>query len=163
MSPEAKDYLSLFAEVSIAVVALSGIIMVLAVSGRKLPRERVVHIATQLRMALIVTIFSLLPLLMTNFDLAGESIWRVASGMYVIAMFYVGFRASRGQGTYGNLSGAGRTAGAIAGVCALVLMPLNIWLALPWPYLVQLMIALIVSIFLFLDFIYQVLIENSEE
>ena len=164
MNPEAKDYLSLFAEIAIATVALSGIIMVLAVSGRKLSRVRVVLIATQLRIALIVTVFSLLPLLMTNFDLGPESIWRIASALYIGAMLYVGVSLSRGRETYGrNLPRKGQIAGTIAGVSALILMTLNLWLAVPWPYLVQLMIALVVSILLFLDFIYQILVENAED
>ena len=162
MNPEAKDYLALFAEISVAVVALSGIIMVLAVSGQKLARERVVHIATQLRIALIVTVFALLPLLMTNFNLAAEWIWRIASGTYILFMIYIGFKLSRGAGNYGTLPGAARIAGNTVGLCGVVLMPLNIWLGQPWPYLVQLMLALILSILLFLDFIYQVLGENSE-
>ena len=163
MNPEVKDYLSLFAEIAVATVALSGIIMVLAVSGRKLSRERVVQIATQLRIALIATVFSLLPLLMTNFDLRPESIWRISSALYVGVMVYVIASMWRGRGTYGsNLPRNGRIAGTFAGVGALTLMPLNIWLAAPWPYLVQLMIALVVSILLFLDFIYQILLENAE-
>ena len=163
LNPEAKDYLALFAEISVAVVALSGIIMVLAVSGRKIPRQRVVHIATQLRIALIVTIFSLLPLLMTNFNLAEESIWRVASGAYIVFMAYIGFRLSQGAGMYGSLPGAARVTGTAVGLCGVVLMPFNVWLGQPWPYLVQLMLALILSILLFLDFVYQVLGENSED
>ena len=75
MDPAAKDYLTLFAEVAIAVAALSGIIMVLAVSGRRLSKEQVAQIATQLRMALIVTVYSLLPLLLVNVDIEGAALW----------------------------------------------------------------------------------------
>jgi len=79
-------------------------------------------------------------------------------------MIYVAVNLSRGRDTYGrNLPRKGLIGGRIAGVSALTLMTLNLWLAVPWPYLVQLMIALVVSILLFLDFIYQILIENAEE
>jgi hypothetical protein len=101
---------------------------------------------------------------MTNFDLSPESIWRISSILYIGVMVYVITSVWRGRGTYGNnLPKNGRIAGTIAGASALTLMTLNIWLATSWPYLVQLMIALVVSILLFLDFIYQILIENAEE
>ena len=41
-------------------------------------------------------------------------------------------------------------------------MSLNLWLAVAWPYLMQLTIALVMSIYLFLDFIIQILRENSD-
>jgi hypothetical protein len=160
----AKDYLSLFAEVSIATVALSGIIMVLAVSGKKLPAERVAQIATQLRIALIVTVMSLLPLLLINFQLEPNLIWRVVSGIYIGIMIYVGVSTSLGRATYAHsLPVKTQNALQLMGGCALVLMGLNLWLAVPWPYLLQLMIALIVSMGLFVDFIYKILIENTED
>jgi hypothetical protein len=164
MNAEVKDYLALFAEVAIATAALSGIIMVLAVSGRKLSTDRVAQIATQLRMALIVTVFALLPLLLANVEITASWNWRICSGLYILTILYVGISSARGRRTYGQaLAAKGRAGGAVVGVSALALLPLNIWLAVPWPYLLQLMLALLMSIFLFLDFIVQILAENSDD
>ena len=164
MNPEAKDYLSLFAEIAIATAALSGIIMVLAVSGRQISRQRVAQIATQLRMALIAAVFALLPLLSTNFDLASSAIWRICSALYLATILYVAISVARGKDTYGqSLDEQGRIAGTVVGISALALMSLNLWLGAPWPYLVQLTIVLIVSMLLFLDFIVHILVENTEQ
>lgn len=164
MNPEAKEFLSLFAEIAIATVALSGIIMVLAVSGRKLATERVLQIAAQLRTALIVTVFSLLPLLMTNFDLYPESIWRIVSGLLITLMLGLQFLGRGGGGYVGDyLPKSWRIAGPILWVSSVALQAVNLWLAAPWPVLVQLMVGWVLSILLFLEFIYQVLSENAEE
>ena len=163
MDPAAKDYLTLFAEVAIAVAALSGIIMVLAVSGRRLSKEQVAQIATQLRMALIVTVYSLLPLLLVNVDIEGAALWRILAVAYMGMFVYIGIGLAQGRATYGQeLSEKSRRAGGVVGYSALVLMSLNLWLAVAWPYLMQLTIALVMSIYLFLDFIIQILRENSD-
>jgi hypothetical protein len=164
MNPEAKDYLSLFAEIAIATVALSGIIMVLAVSGKQISRQRVAQIATQLRMALIAAVFALLPLLITNFDLLSSAIWRICSALYLATMLYLAISSARGKDTYGqSLDKKGRLAVIVVGIPALTLMSLNLWLGTPWPYLVQLTIVLIISMLLFLDFIVHILVESTEQ
>ena len=54
MAAGREDLLSLFSEIAIATVALSGITLVLAVSGMRLSSVLVARIVTQLRMAMIL-------------------------------------------------------------------------------------------------------------
>ena len=81
MNPEVKEYLFLFTEVAIATVALSEITMVLAISGKRLTVTSVNQIATQLRMAFYVTLFSILPLLLDQLQLEPAYTWRITSAV----------------------------------------------------------------------------------
>ena len=81
MMQDTSEFLSLFAEVAIATVALSGIIMVLAVPGMQLSKSHISRIAQQLRMALRATVFSLLPLLANSIELEIEMLWHSCSAL----------------------------------------------------------------------------------
>ena len=114
-------------------------------------------------MALIITIYSLLPLLLANFDIDAAWLWRILAVAYLGVFVYIGIGLARGRATYGqDLSTKSRRAGGAVSLSALVVMSLNLWLAVPWPYLLQLTFALVMSLYLFLDFIIQILLENSD-
>ena len=157
MPEEAQDLLYLMAEISIATVALSGITMVLAAANVALTDQRASVIAIQLRMAFIVTAFSLFPLLLVNYGLSGARLWIIASIGYVLA---VAVNLLWSLVTPTSLSKLGKSPGRLVGftgVSAMALRPLNLWLAESWPYLTQLCIAWSTSTLLFLGFIHEVL------
>lgn len=156
------DLLYLMAEVSIATVALSGITMVLAVSNVDLTDQRAALIGAQLRLAFIVTAFSIFPLLLLQFDLSGSGLWRMGSAGYFAAVAVNIIWSLRTPASLAELPGhAGRLVGVTA-VSAISLLSLNLWLAKSWPYLTQLCVAWSVSTLLFLGFIHEVLGSGRE-
>ena len=161
MMQDTSEFLSLFAEVAIATVALSGIIMVLAVSGMHLSKSHISRIAQQLRMALIATVFSLLPLLANSIEWEIEILWRSCSALYLSTILYVIYGGMFGKPTYIKPVGQQMLV-TVAGVSGLTLLGLNLWLANSWPYLLQLTIALVVSMVLFLEFILEILADKEE-
>lgn len=158
MSP--FDLLYLMAEISIATMAFSGITMVLAVSSVSLNAKHAGQIGLQLRMAFIVTAFSILPLLLSHYRLDEEELWRIASFAYVLAvlanLLYMAFNESS-RALLPNKTGL---LAQFTGVSAIVLLFLNLWLATSWPYLTQLFIAWCTSTMLFLAFIHEVLMDK---
>ncbi len=162
MSPDTQSLLYLIAEVSIATVALSGITMVLAVSGSQLKEERANQIATQLRMASIVVACSLLPLLLNEFKLSEALVWRGATGAYILLIIYVMVRGIMRAESYTGLPPKSARLVMVAAIGAVSLLPMNLWLAQGWPYITQLFFGWAVSMALFLEFIHIVLSERRE-
>ena len=163
MDSSIEQLLYLIAEVSIATVALSGITMFLAVSNMRLDIIRSSLINTQLRMAFAVTIFSIIPLFAFQLlDFSAEETWRVVSALYLFGILYLWVQAgifSRKAET--KLKPA--KLAVFAALTAIVLLTANIWLAAPWPYMLQLLIAWSCSMVLYLGFIQSALDEKVEK
>lgn len=149
--------LYLLAEVSIATVALSGITMVLAVTNLKLTDQRAALIGIQLRMAFIVTAFSLFPLLLLQYGLSDQILWVTASAVYLSAVLANLAWSAKNQNWISQLPTGARRISAVTAMTAVVLLLLNTWQATPWPYLTQLYIGWGCSTLLFLGFIHDVL------
>jgi len=162
MDSDTRDLLYLIAEVSIATVALSGITMVVAISGLKLNVHRTGQITVQLRMAFIVVAFSLLPLLLLQFDLLEDLLWRIATGSYILTIVYVMIRSVMQAEGYDRLPPKSAPLVVITAIGAFTLLPLNLWLATSWPYMTQLCLGWAVSMGLFIRFIYEILSEKRE-
>ena len=154
------DLLYLMAEVSIATVALSGITMVLATSTSVLTPERVAEITIQLRMASVVTVFCLFPLVAFYWGLDQRVLWRLSSGLYLttlLGIFYWNYRHPLQLPTdFICLGGA-------VGLVALLLLGANVWFGEAWPHLTQLFLGWLGSLFLFLVFIHEVLIGKTQD
>jgi hypothetical protein len=163
MNSATQDLLYLMAEVAIATVALSGITMMLAISGMQLDAQRSAQITTQLRMAFIVVALALLPLLLLQFELNDALLWRIATGVYLLVIVYVTVRSALGSESYDRLPRDTAALVAIPGVGAFTLLPLNLYLAQSWPFLTQLCLAWGVSMALFIRFIYQVLADKRAQ
>jgi hypothetical protein len=163
MDAETLDLLYLMGEVSIATVALSGITMVLAVSGLKLTDHRVGQITIQLRMAFLVVAFSILPLVLLQFELAEGLLWRLVTGSYLLVIFVLLIRFRMQAEGYESLPPSSVPIAVIASIGALTLLPLNLWLAESWPYMVQLFIGWAVSMGLFIRFMYEILSERRDQ
>ena len=152
MDSATEELLYLVAEISIATVALSGITMFLAVSNMKLDIPRSSLINTQLRMAFAVTVFSVIPLFIAQFDLLSSTFWRFTSALYLMGIAYLWIQAgvlSRGEKE--RLKPA--KIAIFAASTAVILLTLNLWLATAWPYMLQLLIAWTSSMILYLGFI----------
>ena len=159
VNPQTADLLYLMAEVSIATAALSGITMMISLSGRKVSAERVTQALIQLRAAVFITGLSMLPLMLDQMGLDGATLWRVSSGLYlvVLAFIAIAFRPPEMSDFQPGL----RVLGIATVLTALLLNSLNLWLHTSWPYMLQLFIGWILSISLFLAFVYDVLSEES--
>ncbi len=161
MDSSIEQLLYLVAEISIATVALSGITMFLAVSNMRLEIIRASLINTQLAMAFAVTIFSVIPLFLAQFGFAATTFWRIASALYLIGVICLWIHAgilSRREEV--RLKPA--KLAIFAASSAIILLTLNFWLASSWPYILQLLIAWISSMVLYLGFIKRVLDEKIE-
>ncbi len=156
MSPEVKEFLYLIAQVAIATVTLSGITMMLAISGRSLDEARHRQILNQLRMASLVTTLSIFPLLLDLLGVNGQALWRVTSGTYlVVVIILYAYAFINKLGAIGAL--VLRLPSNVTATSALILLSANLWYAVPWPYLLQLFIAWNASMVLFLLFIGEIL------
>jgi len=149
--------LYLMAEVSIATVALSGITMVLAVTNLELTNQRAALIGIQLRMAFIVTAFSVLPLLLTHYVPTEQVLWIGASIFYLLAVIANLVWSINNQNWISQLPPGAKKLSALTAISAVVLLLFNVWRTMPWPYLTQLFIGWSCSTLLFLDFIHDVL------
>ena len=161
MEGSVEQLLVLTSEVSIATVALSGIVMILATTNLKLSFDKSARILGQLNMASVVTIFAMVPLFLDHLDISQDALWRIASSFYlgtVVFLLALGFkRAQSNQKTTTMVRIV-----SVPGLSALVLLPLNILFVSVWPYLFQLLIAWVVSVLLFLMFIAEFLQEKVE-
>ena len=163
MDAETRDLLYLLGEVSIATVALSGITMVLAVSGMKLTGHRIGQITVQLRMAFLVVAFSILPLVLLQFDLSEKLLWLISTGSYLIVIVFLMIRFRMNAEGYEGLPRHSLPIALVASIGALTLLPVNLWLAESWPYIVQLFIGWAVSMGLFIRFMYEILSERRDQ
>ena len=145
--------LYLMTEVSIATVALSGITMFIAASTMRLDGRSAIQISAQLRMAFVVTLFSVFPLFLLELDISSSAMfWRLASGLYlsgIACMWVLGVIQVRAQG--GNFTPP--ILGVLAATTGLILLVANFWLVSAWPYILQLLIAWSVSLIIYLGFI----------
>lgn len=157
MPEDTLDMLQLLAEVSIATVALSGITMVLAVTNLELTDRRAALIGLQLRLAFIVTAFSVFPLLLLHYGLTGRILWISASAIYLSAVVTNLVWSSKNQNWVSQLPTVARRISVFTAISAVVLLLFNLWRAMPWPYLTQLYIGWGCSTLLFLGFIHDVL------
>jgi len=157
MGNEEKELLYLLAQMAVATVTLSGITMMVAISGRKLEATR--HhllINSQLRMAFLVTMLSVLPLLLGQLGLSGPTLWRSASGIYLaLVTFFAVYAVSHRLIPTGSL--ASRLPANLAIASAGILLSTNLWLAAPWPYILQLFLAWNASMAVFLIFVADIL------
>ena len=163
MPESSYDLLYLMAEVSIATVALSGITMVLAVSSVKLNTARASQISIQLRMAFIVTTFSIFPLLLQHYGLNDRLLWQTASIGYIIGVALNLLWNTFGHSSKLKLPRSSQLLVGLTGTSAFILLSLNIWLATTWPYVTQLFIAWSTSTMLFLSFILEVLSSDDQQ
>jgi len=157
MNTEEQELLYLIAQMAIATVTLSGITMMVAISGRKLEASR--HhrlINSQLRMAFLVTMLSVLPLILGQLGLSGPFLWRLASGIYLVLVMFFGVYALMQKliptGTF-----ASRLPANLAIASAAILLSTNFWLAVSWPYILQLFLAWNASMAVFLIFVADIL------
>jgi len=157
MSPEEKELLYLIAQMAIATVTLSGITMMVAISGRKLEAGRYHRlINSQLRMAFLVTMLSVLPLMFAQLGLSDQLLWRSASCIYLLLITIFGVYAVT-QRIMPTGSLAARLPANLAIASAAILLSINLWLAEPWPYILQLFLAWIASMVVFLIFVADIL------
>ena len=161
MSDE-PEFLYLIAQVAIATVTLSGITMMLAVSGRSIEEARRRQILIQLRLAFLVTTLSIFPLILLLFDLDEQLLWRVASSTYLLV-----FILSVIFGFKHKLFPTGRRMlrlpSYLKRISAIILLPANLWLAEAWPYILQLFIAWNASMVLFLIFVGEIFAIDARE
>ncbi len=164
MDSEVQNLLYLIAEIAIGTVALSGITMVLLVSNRKVSRQQTGQIAAQLSMAFVVVVFSIFPLMTTRFALSPEDGWLVCSGSYLLVILLFQLGRFIGRSPLAGVKGFVGLIVTFPAVTAFILLGVNFWLRTDWPYLVQLFLALITSMILYLAFVYSALSEtgNSE-
>jgi uncharacterized membrane protein len=135
--------------------------MVLAVTSLTLTDQRAALIGIQLRMAFIVTAFSMLPLLLVQYGLSGQVLWMAASAGYLAGVVANLIWSSVNQTSISRLPPNARVLAATTGVSAMALLLFNLWQAVPWPYLTQLCIGWSCSTLLFLGFIHEVLIDPT--
>jgi len=163
MSPEVEAYLSLIAEVAVATVALSGITMVLIFSRIQLTEPKMGHIVAQLSIAFAVVVFALFPLMAINMPFVDEHLWRISSGCYLTLILTLQAMRLLKNSPLPNVSGYMNIPTTIPGVTAVILLTANIWLGEAWPHVLQLFIALVFSLALFLMFIYASISELLNE
>ena len=77
MEASVEQLLVLTSEVSIATVALSGIVMILATTNLELSFDKSARILGQLNMASVVTIFAMIPLFLNHLDISQVALWRI--------------------------------------------------------------------------------------
>jgi hypothetical protein len=162
MNPEVQTLLVLIAEVAIGTVALSGITMVLLVSGGRVDEMQRGTIAAQLSMAFVVVLVAIFPLLVNQYGLDAITMWRVSSAGYL--MLVLGFFAVWGLGlTQISVLQEVPVITRLPASSALILLGYNLWSGTDWPYVTQLFIALAVSMILYLSFVYRALTEPQAE
>jgi hypothetical protein len=158
MSSAPIDLLYLLAEVSIATVALSGITLVLAASKSGLSGDSAPQIAVQLRMASLITILAMLPLVLIECGLEAEILWRTSTAIYILAIIIVSVFNTKTEHSISLMGIVG-----VAGLSALLLLPANLWFAISWPYIAQLFVGWAVSLVLFLKIFHEILNKNVEK
>ena len=164
MNPEARDLFYLMGEVSIATVALTGIIMVLATVNVKDGARKGAQIAMQLRMSSTVTMFSVFPLIVDRFGLSNEMLWRISSGAYFCTVCYFLFRSLvKMEASFLIEEGAAQRLVVLTGLSAVILLGTNLFVAVESLHVLQLFIAWVVSLLLFRGFIVQALMQKPED
>ena len=153
MAPESLNLLSIIAEVAIGTVALSGITMVLVMTRQAADQRRAGHVIAQLAMASAVVIGALLPMLIERFDLDAAAQWRLASAGYLAIIVFMNLlRLIPGSG-FPTVYGTARRIVLVPPLTGFVLLGGNLFLGMEWPHVTQLMIALAVSLVLYINFV----------
>jgi hypothetical protein len=136
--------------------------MMIAISGRRLDQSQHRQIQIQLGMVYFATIFSILPLLLEMLGLPNQWVWRTASGIWLLLVPGLNaFGVVRKLGPTGPASR--RMPSRVLTVSGVILLSLNLWLATPWPYILQLFLAWNASMLLFLFFISDMLGQADEK
>jgi len=82
-----QDFLLTLAEVSVAFVAFVTIILVLRqFGGKRMSALQILVARALIEVGLIAFLFSLLPILISNFGISGPPLWSIVSGLLAITM-----------------------------------------------------------------------------
>ena len=162
MSPETQDLLTLFAEVAIGTVALSGITMVLVMSRQEQGERQTGLVAAQLAMAFAVVVASILPMLLARYAIPEKHVWMISSGGYAAIIIVLQVLRLLSGSPFPQVSGRAAIIVMMPGISGLILLAANFWLRADWPYLTQLLIALATSMVLYLHFVLTVLSQEQK-
>lgn len=157
MAPETHDLLSLFAEVAIGTVALSGITMVIVMSRQEEGDRQTGLVAAQLAMAFAVVVASILPKLLNRYGISEDQVWMTSSGGYLAIIIHLQVMRLRRGSRFPKMSGRAAAIVVVPACSGFVLLAANLWLRADWLYLTQLLIALATSMVLYLYFVLTVL------
>ncbi len=157
MSPETQELLTLFAEIAIGTVALSGITMVLVMSRQEQEERQTGLVAAQLAMAFAVVVASILPMLLARYAIPEQHVWMMASGGYAAIIVALQVMRFLSRSPFPKVAGGAAIIVMMPAISGLILLAANFWLRSDWPYLTQLLIALATSMVLYLYFVLNVL------